>query len=124
MIDALLNVAERHPAVGVDLDPDERLILVAAHHRENCRTPFLAICRALRTLLKNNDGARILYPIHSNPNTKEVAHEMLGGRPDIILCPPLDYQPYVRAMLQAYLILSDSGGVQEEAPALGKPVLV
>jgi UDP-N-acetylglucosamine 2-epimerase (non-hydrolysing) len=67
---------------------------------------------------------QILFPVHPNPNVKNVAYEMLGSRANIHLCEPLDYSPFVAAMQRAYLIVSDSGGVQEEAPALGKPVLV
>lgn len=124
VIDALLSVVEQHPQVGLPLDPAKRLILVTAHRRENFGEPFREICRAIRHLADANEDIQILYPVHPNPNVHDVVHEMLAGHPRIILCPPLDYLPFVGAMRQAYLILSDSGGVQEEAPALGKPVLV
>ena len=99
-------------------------MLVTSHRRENFAEPFRNICRALRTLAEKNPDIQILYPVHPNPNVKDVAHEMLGDCGNIILCEPLDYAPFIAAMKRAYLIISDSGGVQEEAPALGKPVLV
>jgi UDP-N-acetylglucosamine 2-epimerase (non-hydrolysing) len=82
------------------------------------------ICRALLSLVNRNDAVQVLYPLHPNPNVTEVARELLGGHPRISLCEPLDYAAFVTAMHRAYLILTDSGGIQEEAPALGKPVLV
>ena len=106
------------------LDDNKRLVLVTSHRRENFGEPFRNICRALRTLAEQNADIQILYPVHPNPNVKDVAHEMLGDCGNIILCEPLDYAPFIAAMKKAYLIISDSGGVQEEAPALGKPVLV
>jgi UDP-N-acetylglucosamine 2-epimerase (non-hydrolysing) len=78
----------------------------------------------VRTLVERNEDIQVLYPVHPNPNVRAVAYEMLDDYPRVVLCEPLDYQPFVGAMMRAYIILSDSGGVQEEAPALGKPVLV
>jgi len=124
VIDALLKVVEQQPEIGLPLDPAKRLILVTAHRRENFGQPFREICRAIRDLADANQDIQVLYPVHPNPNVQEVVHQMLAGHPRIVICPPLDYLPFVGAMRQAYLILSDSGGVQEEAPALGKPVLV
>jgi UDP-N-acetylglucosamine 2-epimerase (non-hydrolysing) len=124
VIDALLEVAGRHPDVGVELDSSKRLILVTAHRRENFGEPFEEICRAIRELADRNEDVQVLYPVHPNPNVESVAYQVLGDHPRIVLCPPLDYVPFVGAMLRSYLILSDSGGVQEEAPALAKPVLV
>ncbi len=124
VIDALKSVATRSPEVGIELDNSKRLILVTAHRRENFGEPIKEICRAVLTLVERNEDVQVLYPIHPNPNVQSVAHEMLSDHPRIVLCPPLDYLPFVGAMQQAYLILSDSGGVQEEAPALSKPVLV
>lgn len=124
VIDALLSVANRDAELPVDLDPSKRLILVTAHRRENFGEPFERVCRALLTLLERNPDIQVLYPVHPNPNVKETAHRLLGSHPRVVLCDPLDYLPFVAAMKRAYLILSDSGGVQEEAPALGKPVLV
>ena len=124
VIDALLMTASKEVELGIALDGTKRLVLVTSHRRENFGEPFRNICRALRTLAEKNADIQILYPVHPNPNVKDVAHEMLGDCGNIILCEPLDYAPFIAAMKKAYLIISDSGGVQEEAPALGKPVLV
>jgi UDP-N-acetylglucosamine 2-epimerase (non-hydrolysing) len=124
VIDALHQVAERELDIGVDIDPDKRLVLVTAHRRENFGEPFRAVCQAIRHLADANPDTTFLYPVHPNPNVSDVAREMLAGHERITLCQPLDYLPFVAAMKRAHLILTDSGGVQEEAPALGKPVLV
>lgn len=124
VIDALLMTAAKELEIGIDLDADKRLVLITSHRRENFGEPFRNICRALQTLAERNPGVQFLYPVHPNPNVKDVAHETLGNHPNIHLCEPLDYAPFVAAMKRSYLIISDSGGVQEEAPALGKPVLV
>lgn len=124
VIDALLSVADREMELPVELDLTKRLILVTAHRRENFGEPFERVCRALLTLLEQNQDIQVLYPVHPNPNVRDTAHRLLGSHPRVVLCDPLDYLPFVAAMKRAYLILSDSGGVQEEAPALGKPVLV
>lgn len=126
VIDALFIAAakELEVGVGIDLDATKRLVLVTSHRRENFGQPFHNICIALRALAERNADIQILYPVHPNPNVKHVANELLGKTSNIILCDPLDYAPFVAAMKRAYLIISDSGGVQEEAPALGKPVLV
>jgi UDP-N-acetylglucosamine 2-epimerase (non-hydrolysing) len=121
VIDALLQVAgqcnDARPA-------GTRLVLVTAHRRENFGLPFENVCRAIRHLADRRSDVEFLYPVHPNPNVKRVAEEILGGHPRIRLVEPLDYRAFVTAMKQAYFILTDSGGVQEEAPALGKPVLV
>lgn len=124
VIDALLMTAAKDLELGIDLDPEKRLVLITSHRRENFGEPFRNICRALHTLAARNPDVQFLYPVHPNPNVKDVAHEMLGNCPNVCLCAPLDYAPFVAAMKRSYLIISDSGGVQEEAPALGKPVLV
>lgn len=124
VIDALLMMVSKEIEVGIALDATKRLVLVTSHRRENFGEPFRNICRALRTLAERNPGIQILYPVHPNPNVKDVAHEMLGGCSNIILCEPLEYAPFIAAMQKSYMIISDSGGVQEEAPALAKPVLV
>ena len=122
--DALQFVAAPPQEVGLDLDSSKRLILVTAHRRENFGEPYREICRAVKHLADQNADVQILYPVHPNPSIQSVAYELLGNHPQIVLCPPLDYIPFVGAMQRAYIILSDSGGVQEEAPALAKPVLV
>ncbi|WP_266019162.1 non-hydrolyzing UDP-N-acetylglucosamine 2-epimerase [Brucella intermedia] len=124
VIDALFMTAERDLSIGVPLDHAKRMILVTSHRRENFGEPFRNICRALRKLAEDNPDVQFLYPVHPNPNVKEVAHEFLSPLKNFILCDPLDYAPFVAAMKEAYLIITDSGGVQEEAPALGKPVVV
>jgi UDP-N-acetylglucosamine 2-epimerase (non-hydrolysing) len=124
VIDALLMTASKDLEPGIALDDTKRLLIVTAHRRENFGEPFQNICRALRTLAEKNADIQILYPVHPNPNVKDVVYKMLGDCCNIILCAPLDYAPFVAAMKRSYFIISDSGGVQEEAPALGKPVLV
>jgi len=124
VIDALLQVAAREAPLPAGVPPDRRLILVTAHRRENFGEPLREICRALLALADANHDVHVLYPVHLNPNVAGVVRPALGGHPRITLCDPLDYLPFVAAMKKSTLILSDSGGVQEEAPALGKPVLV
>lgn len=102
-----------------------RLILVTAHRRENFGQPLQAICAALAELASRyGDALRIVYPVHLNPNVSEPVHRLLGNVPNIVLLPPLDYLPLVHLLKEATLVLTDSGGLQEEAPGLGKPVLV
>ena len=124
VIDALLQVAAREWPLDLPLDPHKRLVLVTAHRRENFGEPFRAICRAIRALADRHPDIEVVYPVHPNPNVQRVTRELLAGHPRIKLCAPLDYTAFVEAQKRAYLILTDSGGVQEEAPALGKPVLV
>jgi UDP-N-acetylglucosamine 2-epimerase (non-hydrolysing) len=124
VIDALLMTARRELPMPIELPPDRRMVLVTAHRRENFGAPFRAVCAALRTLAQRNPEVAFLYPVHPNPNVKDVAHAMLSGLPNFTLGEPLDYAPFVAAMKRSHFIISDSGGVQEEAPALGKPVLV
>lgn len=124
VIDALLMTAEKDVDIGVELDPGKRLVLVTSHRRENFGEPFRQVCRGLQALAQQNPEVQFLYPVHPNPNVKDVAHEFLGEVSNFVLCEPLDYAPFIAAMKRAYIILTDSGGVQEEAPALGKPVLV
>jgi UDP-N-acetylglucosamine 2-epimerase (non-hydrolysing) len=99
-------------------------ILVTAHRRENFGQPFVDICSALLDLCQDFPRLRVLFPVHPNPNVRNVAEDLLGGHPQITLSQPLAYPDLVAAMLRARVILTDSGGIQEEAPALAKPVLV
>ena len=124
VIDALLLMAARDAPIGPALDATRRLVLVTAHRRESFGAPLRAAFGALRALADRNPDVQVLYPVHPNPSVAGPAHEILGGHPRIVLCAPLDYAPFVSAMKRAFLIVTDSGGVQEEAPALGKPVLV
>jgi len=106
------------------IKPGEKNILVTAHRRENFGKPFASICRAIREIAVNNEGIRIIYPLHQNPNIKAPANKMLSGVKNIHLVEPVRYDELVWLMKNSYLILTDSGGIQEEAPSLGKPVLV
>ena len=102
----------------------EQLILVTVHRRESFGQPLTDICRALAQILDENPAAGIVLPVHPNPNVRQTVYKILDGRPRILLTEPLDYLHFVHAMKRARLLISDSGGVQEEAPSLGKPVLV
>jgi len=101
-----------------------RVVLITGHRRENFGDGFLRICRALRHLALRHPSVRFIYPVHLNPNVQEPVYRLLDGLPNLILIPPLSYQAFVYLMDRATVILTDSGGVQEEAPSLGKPVLV
>jgi UDP-N-acetylglucosamine 2-epimerase (non-hydrolysing) len=108
-----------------DLPPDSRLILVTAHRRESFGKPLEDIFTALKRLAERYASqAVLLYPVHLNPNVREPARRILGGLPNVRLVEPLDYQTMAHCLQRAYLVLTDSGGLQEEAPALGTPVLV
>ncbi|WP_209918518.1 non-hydrolyzing UDP-N-acetylglucosamine 2-epimerase [Chryseobacterium jejuense] len=102
----------------------KRIILVTGHRRENHGKGFINICEALQTIALENPDVQIIYPVHLNPNVKNVVYEILSNIDNITLINPLAYPAFVWLMNQSYLIITDSGGVQEEAPSLGKPVLV
>jgi UDP-N-acetylglucosamine 2-epimerase (non-hydrolysing) len=106
------------------VDPTKRLILVTGHRRENFGVGFLNICKAIKQIAENYDDVQIIYPVHLNPNVQKPVYELLSGQSNIRLINPLAYPSFVWLMSRSYLILTDSGGVQEEAPSLGKPVLV
>jgi UDP-N-acetylglucosamine 2-epimerase (non-hydrolysing) len=106
------------------VDPAKKIILVTGHRRENFGEGFLNICKALKQVAEENDNVQIIYPVHLNPNVQEPVYELLNNIQNIKLIPPLAYPAFVWLMSKSYLILTDSGGVQEEAPSLGKPVLV
>jgi UDP-N-acetylglucosamine 2-epimerase (non-hydrolysing) len=116
-----------HHAIKADPNSNEQptksLILVTAHRRENFGLPLERICQALRDLAARGD-LEIVYPVHLNPNVQETARRFLADAPHVTLLPPLDYLPLVHLMKHAKLVLTDSGGIQEEAPAFGIPVLV
>ncbi|RMF74870.1 MAG: UDP-N-acetylglucosamine 2-epimerase (non-hydrolyzing), partial [Planctomycetota bacterium] len=101
-----------------------RLILVTAHRHESFGEPFRNLCFALRDLAERFDDVQLVYPVHLNPNVRAPVNEILAGNPRIRLLEPLPYDRFVRLLYRADLILTDSGGIQEEAPALGKPTLV
>jgi UDP-N-acetylglucosamine 2-epimerase (non-hydrolysing) len=127
VIDALLETVDKLKSSSniqfPFLSKDKKLILVTGHRRENFGHGFDNICHALKRLAQLKD-LQIVYPVHLNPNVREPVLRILGNCENIHLIEPLDYLPFVYLMNQAYLILTDSGGIQEEAPALGKPVLV
>lgn len=106
------------------LDSNKKLILITGHRRENFGQGFLNICSALVRVAKKHPNVQIVYPVHLNPNVQKPVNELLSGIDNIFLIPPQDYLPFIYLMNRSYLILTDSGGVQEEAPSLGKPVLV
>ena len=106
------------------LDPDRRVLLVTGHRRENHGQGFIDICGALKHLAESDPQLQVVYPVHLNPNVQKPVYNILGGVPNIHLIEPLSYPAFVWLMSKSYLILTDSGGVQEEAPSLGKPVLV
>lgn len=106
------------------LDSAKKLILVTGHRRENFGQGFLNICTALANIAKQYPDVQIVYPVHLNPNVQKPVNELLSGISNIHLIAPQDYLPFVYLMNRSYLILTDSGGIQEEAPSLGKPVLV
>lgn len=129
VIDALYMVADLpyDPTSGPlkDIPWDRRLILVTAHRRENFGRPLEQICLALRDIaLAYGNDIHIVYPVHLNPNVQGPAHRILDNVPGVTLIDPLDYLPFVYLMKRATLVLTDSGGIQEESPGLGVPVLV
>jgi len=105
------------------LDPAKRLVLVTGHRRENFGEGFIHICNAIKRVASRPD-VQVVYPMHMNPNVRKPVNEILGGLANVNLIEPLDYLSFLYMMRQSYLIMTDSGGVQEEAPSLGKPVIV
>lgn len=134
VIDALLTVVEKinnDTVLRQDmaerfsyLDSGKRLILVTGHRRESFGEGFESICNALKVIAETHHDAEIIYPVHLNPNVREPVHRILKDIPRVHLIEPQEYLPFVYLMHRAYMIITDSGGVQEEAPSLGKPVLV
>jgi UDP-N-acetylglucosamine 2-epimerase (non-hydrolysing) len=141
VIDALQSVASRPPnaevkyllkrlgmpqdSLGNGAREAPRLVLITAHRRENFGAPLENICTALRRLAEiYRDEVQFVYPVHLNPNVQQPVHRLLGDIPNITLLPPLDYLPLVHLIKRSALVLTDSGGLQEEAPGLGVPVLV
>ena len=128
-IDAVLHVkagledGSLRGAAWPQLDPSKKLIVVTAHRRESFGEGFENICAALAELA-GRDDVQIVYPVHRNPNVMDPVNRTLANRDNVFLVPPLDYVPFVDLMRRAYFLISDSGGVQEEAPSLGKPILV
>ena len=134
VIDALLFGIEKVNADGYhdveiqkiseEIDTKKRIILVTGHRRENHGDGLIAICKSLKMLAEQNPAVEIVYPVHLNPNVKGPVHELLSGIKNIHLVAPLAYPAFIWLMEKSYIIITDSGGIQEEAPSLGKPVLV
>jgi UDP-N-acetylglucosamine 2-epimerase (non-hydrolysing) len=128
VVDALFMTLERTRGQdhlrGLSLNPGRKLVLVTAHRRESFGARLVNICQALREIVENANDVEIVYPVHLNPNVRATVDRVLRGAERVHLIEPLDYVPFVHLMSRAHLILTDSGGIQEEAPSLGKPVLV
>ncbi len=128
VIDALLEVVKKLENKKIDIDGYEvvnrKFILVTGHRRENFGDGFLNICEALKDVALANPDIDIVYPVHLNPNVQKPVYHILDSVQNIYLIKPLDYEPFVYLMSKSFFIVTDSGGVQEEAPSLGKPVLV
>lgn len=123
VIDALNMMLKADP-LPLPVRADRPFVLITAHRRENLGEPMRQICEAIVQLARLNPNMDFIYPVHPNPGVRQVVHHALQGLDNVLLIEPCDYPVFCRLMSQARLILSDSGGVQEEAPALGKPVLV
>lgn len=132
VIDALLWMAKQvrqtppplPPSVEQALSENRRIVLITGHRRESFGDGFRAICLAIRELARRFSDALFVYPVHLNPNVQKPVYDILGSVPGVDLTDPLTYKPFVRLMDSCTLILTDSGGIQEEGPSLGKPVLV
>jgi UDP-N-acetylglucosamine 2-epimerase (non-hydrolysing) len=130
VIDALLWVreklrTERHSfreLAGIDYD--RRIILITGHRRESFGEGFINLCKALKVIADTNKHVLLVYPVHLNPNVRTPVHRMLRGLENVRLLEPLNYAPFVQLMDKCHFIITDSGGIQEEAPSMGKPVLV
>lgn len=125
VVDALLmTIKKGHtPDFGFPLNSD-KLILVTAHRRENLGHPLENICVAIKEIVSRNPEVEIVYPVHLNPNVRKTVHRIITNQERIHLIAPLEYEQFVHLMNRSYIVLTDSGGIQEEAPVLGKPVLV
>lgn len=137
VIDALflaLDKIEKEPVLKSDIleninaqykiDENRKIVLVTGHRRENFGQGFINICESLKTIADNNSNIDIVYPVHLNPNVQEPVKKILSSTSNVYLINPLEYQSFIYLMNISYFIITDSGGVQEEAPSLGKPVLV
>lgn len=126
VIDALLHTVNNNKVdlSSLNIDNSLKTILLTSHRRENFGKPLENICKAVRVLIENNPDIQVVYPVHLNPNVRATVFLMLDGIDRVKLIEPLDYAPFASLMKKSYIVLTDSGGVQEEAPSLGKPVLV
>jgi UDP-N-acetylglucosamine 2-epimerase (non-hydrolysing) len=129
VIDALHYVSNKNRNtlenyLPLDVVSSHRVILVTAHRRENWGTPLENLCNGLKDLVDIYADIQVIYPVHLNPNVRKTVFQLLGNRERIHLLDPLPYEPFVEAMAKSYLIITDSGGIQEEGPSLQKPILV
>lgn len=129
VVDALRTVADQayafdDPELAEFVARDGRMVLVTAHRRENWGEPMARICRSILRLADAFPDVRFVFPMHRNPVVREVVVPLLGGHPRVLLTEPQEYFPFVHLMKRAFFVLTDSGGAQEEAPGLGKPVLI
>jgi len=126
VIDALLHTVNNNEfdLSGLNIDKNFKTILLTSHRRENFGEPLENICKAVKILIEKNPDIQIVYPVHLNPNVRKTVFGMIEGIDRVKLIEPLDYAPFASLMKQSHIILTDSGGVQEEAPSLGKPVFV
>ena len=129
VVDALLKTVKQgytfdDPALNKALESGKRIILVTTHRRENLGEPMRQVYRALRDVLEAHPDTVAVFPVHKNPKVRDVVEAELGGHDRVVLIEPLDYEPFANLLNHSALILTDSGGIQEEAPSLGKPVLV
>lgn len=124
VIDALLHVISCKPPIPFQIKEDAPVILLTAHRRENFGEPLRSIFKAIKELTRRFPELEIVYPVHPNPNVATLAYEYFSNERRVRLCPPLPYPDLVAVMQRSALVLTDSGGLQEEAPVLGKPVLV
>jgi len=129
VIDALNTTVQKDfvfhdPVITEALGSGRRLILMTTHRRENLGEPMRQVYRALKTVLEQHPDTAAVFPVHKNPKVREVVEAELSGIDRVYLTEPMDYEPFANLMGRADIVLTDSGGIQEEAPALGKPVLV
>ena len=128
VIDALHMALEKEYDLSLcgleKMDPEKKTVLLTCHRRENWGDPMERIFKAVAELVNRHEEIQVVFPVHKNPRVRELASKYLGGNDRILLIEPLDYHPFSTLMNKAYLVLTDSGGIQEEAPSLGKPVLV
>jgi UDP-N-acetylglucosamine 2-epimerase (non-hydrolysing) len=127
-IDAVLSIYDgiekgRLSGLSLPLDTRKKLIVVTAHRRESFGEAFARICEAISTLAERDD-VQVVWPVHLNPNVQDTVHKIIGRHSNVLLVEPVDYLPFVDLMRRAYILITDSGGVQEEGPSLGKPILV
>jgi UDP-N-acetylglucosamine 2-epimerase (non-hydrolysing) len=130
VIDALFDGLERvkkDPSLSQPfnfLDEHKKMILITGHRRESFGKPFEDICTAIAAIAEKNPEVQLVYPVHLNPRVQKPVNDILSGLPNVFLLEPVDYPSMIRLMSACYFVLTDSGGIQEEAPSLGKPVLV